>query len=149
MDSRTPIRDSIKEKGRKYGKTDKPLVVAVNFNCFTLDRISEMEALFGQEEYLVSPGCPTETRRKRNGVWVGATGPTYQRISGAWLFNDLGPFSIGARRGTFYFNPWADHPAPKLFTLIDHAAAKGERMEHHKGTKLLDLLELPENWPEE
>ncbi len=47
-----PIRDAIRSKGNHYGKLDKPLVVAVNVDAFSLDRIDEIQALFGQEEFI-------------------------------------------------------------------------------------------------
>src|SRR5690606_519504 len=54
VDSWSPIKDAITFKGNKYGSLDKPLVVAVNFSGHHLDRLDEMQALFGQEQIVLS-----------------------------------------------------------------------------------------------
>ncbi len=53
VDHRTPIRDSIIEKGRKYGELDLPYVIAVNALESGIDKDDILEALFGKEQYLI------------------------------------------------------------------------------------------------
>lgn len=105
----TPIRDAVRFKGSKYGKLDKPLLVAVNFGSLHLARLDEMQALYGQEQFMFSvdePDKEPRLERAPNGVWRGRTGPQATRVSGAWLFNDLTPYTVASRRHTIYFNPW-------------------------------------------
>ena len=52
IDNWTPIRDSIVEKGRKYGDLDIPYVIAVNA-LEPADTIDIVQALYGQEEFII------------------------------------------------------------------------------------------------
>lgn len=81
-----PIREAIRFKGNRYGELGKPFVIAVNIDCFPLDRIDEMQALFGQEEFVFIRGGEPEMRRIPNGAWFGPEGPQYTRVSGAWIW---------------------------------------------------------------
>lgn len=146
-----PIRDAIRAKGNHYGKLDKPLIVAVNVDAFSLDRIDEMQALFGQEEYIFSrtdlsaqPGM----RRAPNGAWHGQKGPQYTRVSGAWLFGTLNPWNIISRKNTLYFNPWSAIKLPDFLKKLNHASVVEEKMNWVDSLSLREILELPESWPE-
>lgn len=73
-----PIRDALSSKGNRYGELSKPLIVAVNVEAFSLDKIDEMQALFGQEEYVFSREsreAQPAMRRAANGLWNGPHGP--------------------------------------------------------------------------
>lgn len=150
IDEWTPIRDAIIFKGARYGPLDKPLVVAVNAASFHLEKIDEMQALFGQEEFVFSSGRPTaepDFRRAPNGAWRGKKGPRATRVSGAWLFNDLSPYTVASRRHTIYFNPWATFPLPDALKKIPHAIVRGEKMHWQDGASLRQVFNLPEEWP--
>jgi hypothetical protein len=151
IDEWTPIRGAIKFKGSKYGILDKPLLVAVNFDSFNLERIDEMQALYGQEQFIFdahNPESKPRFVRAQNGAWRGPAGPQATRVSGAWLFNDLSPCTLASRHNTLYFNPWAAHPLPESLKRISHAIAENGIVSWHSGATLRDVLELPEGWPE-
>ncbi len=146
-----PIRDTIRSKGNHYGELDKPLVVAVNVNAFSLDRIDEMQALFGQEEYIFTRSdlnAQPEMRRTPNGAWYGREGPQYTRVSGAWIFGTLNPWNIVSRKNTLYFNPWASLKLPEFIEQLNHASVVDDKMKWVDGLSLREILELPESWPE-
>ena len=146
-----PIKDAIKSKGNHYGKLEKPLVVAVNVNAFFLDRIDEMEALFGQEEYIFNrfnQNAQPEMRRAPNGAWHGRAGPEYTRVSGAWLFGALNPWNIISRKNTLYFNPWSALKLPEFLKTLNHASAVENKMKWVDGSSLKEILGLPKFWPE-
>ncbi|SER29061.1 MULTISPECIES: hypothetical protein [Pseudomonas] len=108
VNSWSPIKDAITFKGNKYGSLDKPLVVAVNFSGHHLDRLDEMQALFGQEQIILSTeNLDAEPRLDRapNGAWVGKSGPQFRRVSGAWLFDNLCVYNVPSRHATLYLNP--------------------------------------------
>lgn len=150
IDEWTPIRNAIKRKGRKYGYLEKPLLVAVNFASFHLDPIDEMQALYGQEEFLFDRedlSIPPIFRRAPNGAWNGPKGPRGRRASGAWLFNDLHAYNLATRRHTVYFNPWAFHRLPDSLQQLPHAILKGEEMSRQDGINLGDVFGLPSDWP--
>lgn len=146
-----PIRDAVKAKGKKYGVLPHPLLVAINVDALSLDRIDEMQGLFGQEEFIISMGdisAPPQMRRKPNGVWFGPEGPQYTRVSGAWIFSTLNPWNIVSRKNTLYFNPWATKTLPTLFTRVHHAKTEGDKMKWSEGRLLGSILELVAEWPE-
>ncbi|MBJ2286006.1 hypothetical protein JFT66_17775 [Pseudomonas sp. MF6755] len=151
IDQWSPIRNAIKFKGSKYGILDKPLLIAVNFGSFHLDRMDEMQALFGQEQYLIAvqnPEAEPRFDRAPNGAWLGKSGPQARRVSGAWIFNDLTAYTLASRRHTIYFNPWAANSLPEALKLMPHALVKGEEMQWYPGSSLSEVLELPLDWPE-
>ncbi|MCK4830990.1 hypothetical protein KA005_85560, partial [bacterium] len=146
-----PIRDAIRSKGNHYGELDKPLVVAVNVDAFSLDRIDEMQALFGQEEYVFNRSnldAQPEMRRAPNGAWHGREGPQYTRVSGAWLFGTLNPWNVISRKNTLYFNPWSASKLPEFLKQLNHATVVEEKMKWVDGSSLREILGLPESWPE-
>ncbi len=150
VDAWTPIRDAVKYKGSKYGELNKPLLVAVNLDSFGLDKIDEMQALFGQEQFLFAVGqSEQEPRFERapNGAWYGRSGPQYTRVSGVWIFNDLTPYTVGVRRQTIYFNPWASFGLPEFLKSFPHALVESEKMIWSEGVSLSDLFGLKEGWP--
>lgn len=153
IDAWTPIKNAIKDKGAesKYGILGKPFLVAVNFNSFHLDRIDEMQALYGQEQYVFNTGqLEKEPRLKRapNGAWFGRNGPRYRRVSGLWIFNNLNPYTLATHRQTIYFNPWASHGLPEVLTQFPHAVAHGQKMKWFDGRSLREIFDLSEGWPE-
>lgn len=150
IDSWSPIRDAVKFKGGKYGELDAPLVIAVNLDSFHLDRIDEMQALYGQEQFVIKPGSDTEPemRRALNGAWYGKRGPQYTRVSAAWIFNDLHASSLAARQNTIYLNPWAALPAPDSLKLFPIAEPANNKMQWNEGLSIREIFELHEGWPE-
>jgi hypothetical protein len=58
IDSWSPVRDAIRFKGSRYGELNLPLVVAVNFGSSFVDRIDEMQALYGQEQFVFDANQP-------------------------------------------------------------------------------------------
>ncbi|HDM8176263.1 TPA: hypothetical protein P0E27_003498 [Vibrio harveyi] len=150
IDAWSPIRDAVKFKGGKYGDLDLPLVVAVNLKSFHLDRIDEMQAFFGQEQYVFTPGkdADPEMQRAPNGAWYGKQGPQYTRVSAVWIFNDLHASSLATRKSTVYLNPWAVLPAPDSLKCFPFAFPEQDKMEWSEGLSLREIFELHEEWPE-
>lgn len=152
IDEWTPIRDAIKFKGGKYGELEKPLLVAVNFASFHLDRIDEMQALYGQEQFVFrrdDPSMEPQFERAPNGAWHGPHGRQGTRVSGAWLFNDLRAHNIASRKHTVYINPWPQYALPACLNQMPHAALRGDEMSWHEGISLREVFGLSEGWPEQ
>lgn len=151
IDAWTPIRNAVKFKGSKYGRLELPLLVAVNVDTFALDRIDEMQALFGQEQFVFAVGQPErepEMQRAPNGVWHGPTGPQYKRVTGAWFFNDLTPYTVASRRNTIYLNPWASASLPENLLAMPHAIADGGEIKWADGKSFQEIFGLHDGWPE-
>ena len=150
VDAWSPIRDAVKFKGGKYGELDRALVVAVNLDSFHLDRIDEMQALFGQEVIVFDRDgdANPQIKREQNGAWYGKGGPQYTRVSAAWIFNDLQASSLAKRRGTVYINPWALLPIPDAMKCFPYAEPRDGKMEWFEGVSFREIFEIDEEWPE-
>lgn len=151
IDGWTPIRDAIINKTGRYGNLDLPLVIAVNVDTFDLDPIDESQALFGQEQYIFTVGTKYEKpqlSRAMNGAWHGKSGARGKRCSGAWLFNNLSPYSLAKRGHTLYLNPWGNLQLPTNFLRMPHALVVDERLHRAEGITLREAFELDEQWPE-
>lgn len=149
VDAWTPIRDAVRFKGSRYGDLGAPFIVAVNMDQFHLERIDEMQALYGEEQFIFGPEA-TEPRMERapNGAWYGPAGPRSRRVSGACVFNDLTPYTLATRRHTLYFNPWALWPLPALLQMLPHARPKESKMRWFEGPSIKNVFGLPDDWPE-
>jgi len=151
LDDWTPLRDAVKKKGRRYGDLDKPYVVAVNTESFHLDPIDELQALYGQEEYVAVVGRPDlegRMQRATNGAWAGPQGPQARRVSAAWFFNDLTPYTIARRKSTLYVNPWAYLEPPNSLLRFPHAHVVENRLVRAEGLAFRDVYGLSAEWPE-
>jgi hypothetical protein len=150
VDSWSPIRDAVTRKGSKYGKLDKPFVVAVNFLGFSsLNPIDEQQALFGQEVVEISVGSTDEGRlvRRPNGAWTSPAGPRYTRVSGAWIFSNFHTFSLSSILPTLYVNPSSALPLPESVLQFKHAVVEAGWLTYNDGRRIGDLFELPADWP--
>jgi len=146
-----PIRDAVKNKGKRYGRLISPFIVAVNVDALAVDALDEKRGLFGEGEHVFRKrdACvPPHTLRRPEGAWTGPNGPQYTRVSGAWLFRKLSPWNIASCVNTLYFNPWAMNALPSLFTVPNHAKADSDTLQWVSGRSLVDILGLPPRWPE-
>lgn len=151
IDGWSPIRDAVLRKSRRYGNLDLPLVVAVNIDTFNLDPIDEAQALFGQEQFIFSSANPQqEPRMERvpNGAWRGPSGPRGKRASGAWLFNNLSPYTLARRKHTLYVNPAANHALPESFLVVPHKLVIDGYLQAVEGNDLPKAFGLSASWPE-
>lgn len=150
VDSWSPIKEAIRFKGSKYGNLGKPLVIAVNFMGHHLDRMDEMQALFGQEQFVLStvdPDAEPRLERAPNGAWIGRGGPQFTRVSGAWIFDNLCTYNIPSRRPTLYLHPWAQYLVPSEMLRFPHAIGNNGQMAWHDGILPGLVFKLPDRWP--
>lgn len=146
---KTPVRDAIRFKGSKYGRLDLPLVIAVNLDGYGLRRTDEVQALFGDEVMVIALDAPNDEARldrKRNGAWVGSKGPEFTRVSAAWLFDRLSPYSLAERTGTLYFNPFSTHPASPTLREFAHAYGEDGQLFWVDGPTIGSVLSLSKDW---
>jgi hypothetical protein len=144
------LRDTLSGKGKHYGELDLPLVIAVNSTTFHLDNIDVMQALFGQEEYIVDLDDREEEpimRRRRNGLWLGPAGKQYRRISAVLIGYDVKPWTFGVRSLTLYKNPWASRSVQGALDAFPLYKLQDNKMELLAGMKLQSVLDLPRYYP--
>ncbi len=151
VNSWRPMRDAVTSKGNHYGELDKPFLIAVNTDLFRLDKIDEMQALFGEEQYIFKvedPNPQPDMQRAPNGAWHGNQGVQYTRVSGTWFFDNLNPWNIVSRKHTIYFNPWAQAVLPDYIKVFPYAQSEDHLMVWNDGKSLGDTLGLEAGWPE-
>ena len=153
IDHRTPIRDSIIKKGRKYGELDLPYVVAVNATE-PVDETDIMEALYGKEQYSMEISDDntviTEPKMTRvpDGAWVGPKGHRYTRISAVLLVTRLTTWNIPRTILRLYHNPWAKKPYQSVLTRLHQAIPENGEIHWLDGENASTLFGLPPSWPE-
>lgn len=144
------LRAAVARKATRYGELNRPYVVAVNSTgIFGNDRIDEMEALFGDEEFYGFPDTEElQMRRATNGVWVGPRGIRNRRVS-AVLFARVVPWNLPRAHLRLYHNPFATHPCVQLPWRIPQGIPVGSKMTWHDGATSGELLALSPEWPGE
>ncbi|MCL4559312.1 MAG: hypothetical protein M1281_01700 [Chloroflexi bacterium] len=152
VDNWTPIRDSIIEKGKKYGELDMPYVIAVNALEY-VDTIDILQALYGQEEYLINISDNSEAseprlHRKPNGVWVGPNGPQYTRISAVLMVTRLSTFNIPRADLHLYHNPWAQKPYESVLMQLHQAVPIDGKIHWMDGKNADTIFDLSPTWPD-
>jgi len=110
-----------------------------------------MQALYGQEIIAIDPSRKHAPLIKRaaNGVWKGNDDPGTQRVSAAWIFNDLRPSSIPSRKHTIYVNPWVEKAIPTSLYRFPTAKIESGKIQRNTGLSLMDIFDLNEEWPRE
>jgi hypothetical protein len=152
VDNRTPVRDAIVDKARRYGRLDKPSVIAVNvLDKWSLEPSEVVEALFGDETFTIDPQNLATPRQGRapNGAWTSASGPRYTRNSAVLVAHGLHPWNIGQSELRLYHNPWAERPYTSALTRLAQAIPGDGVIEWVDGIDVAELFGLPAGWPKE
>lgn len=145
-----PLRNAVKKKASRYGDIAKPLIVAVNADRFHLDEIDEVQALYGEDQWVEIIGHPDQggPQRLQNGAWRGPHGPQSRKVSGVWFFNDLTPYTLASRRATLYLNPWAHIPAPPVLERFPTRRLIDDELVAADGIALRMVFGIHAEWPE-
>jgi hypothetical protein len=149
IDDLTPLRRKIKQKAGHYGQLDKPyILVVLPAGTFVDDRDIE-HALLGPIEYRYDPDLKRLVgNRKRDGAWMGPTGPINKRLSGVLTLVKLSPTSVTAVEPTLWTNPWATHPIPRPGPWRRmEPATNGKCVEYPQTRTIADVFGLPARWP--
>ncbi|WP_036142122.1 hypothetical protein [Luteibacter sp. 9135] len=143
VDLKTPIREAIRNKGRRYGTLPHPLVVAISVTAFHLRDLDETDALFGSEGMAIDADRNARLVRAPDGAWHDGREPRSARVSAAWLFNDLDFYSLPVRRQTLYLNPWASAPLQNPPEWLPLVCVEEERFVRTEGMTPGQAFGLP------
>jgi hypothetical protein len=141
------LRRALRKKAGRYGMLPHPLVVAVNYTGLVLERIDEMEALFGTEQFTLRQDAEPVMTRAPNGVWYGPHGARNTRLTGAWIFAGLSPWTIASATSCLYFNPYSTTTLPEALKRVTKAEADECRFRWEDGAPLWHVMGLWPNWP--
>lgn len=140
------LRETIRSKTKKYGKSfDLPYVIAVNhFGYFNAEHV--LEALFGDEIYLVDKNDGSiEFDRRHNGVWRSF----HEWVSAILVVKRLDTTTVSNANIRLYHNPWAKHPYTSNLTQLPQAIVEENKIVMKDGKTLQEIFNLPLEWPED
>jgi len=152
IDDRTPIREALYEKAHKFGdELGKPLVVALGLLRTFADDIDIIDALFGDDVYLLDPSTGDGTSaRKANGLLIGSDGPHSCRLSAVLVGKDVAPWSAARTGLALWKHPAATFPvhcdAGGVLTIID-PQDDGSFVTTPATVSTGELFGLPLDWP--
>ncbi len=144
------IRAAIEAKATKYGVLDKPLVVAVNVLDDFCDDDDTCNAVFGEDQIVVTRQANGNLRhdaqRAANGAWRGPRGPRNRLVSAVSVTHQLSPSTLRHRAVELIHNPWATNPLPIGALPIPQVVADGQ-IRRIDGQHHADLICVPNPWP--
>jgi hypothetical protein len=144
------IRAAILRKVGKYGRVDRPFVIAVNaLSSWGSDRPDVVDALFGSEQIVVSDdAAEPRTGRAPDGVWYARDGNRNRHLS-AVLVCCVVPWNISTASIRLYHNPYAEHPCSNVGWRVPQAVWSEGTMTWVDGALPGALLGLEPGWPGE
>jgi hypothetical protein len=157
VDERAPIERSLREKASRYGKPDKPYVVAaLCLRDFVTDQAIQ-EALYGPRALRmpvmggVAQQARAEVVRDPRGLWQWGQNQRATRVSAVLSASHLNPWLIANANPILWKNPWAMRPfAEQLpFKTVVGDLDANELVVTEPTADAREILGLPEGWPYE
>lgn len=147
------VKGAVIKKASRYGKLDRPYIVAVNALGMFVDRLDIEQALFGSEQ-LVATRMPdgsirTTLVRARDGVWMGVDGPTHTRVGAVLSAEALWPWTAHKTRLCVFRNPSAEKSLTQPIVRLSQAVLQNGVLDYEYGESLTSILDLPSNWLED
>lgn len=152
-DMGTRMREKLHPKATRYGKLDKPYLIALTASSCLAEDKELVEALLGPEEVQYLEGQPgsAKVKRKRDGLFMGVGGAQNTRVAGLIVAWNVACTHIGLIRPTLWLNPWASPdrsfsaPLPFDGVVIDPETATVTSQP--QGFDPLPYFGLPADWP--
>lgn len=141
------IRGKLQMKASRYGKLDRPFVVALNCQNPFLRSYDALVALFGED--VSSPSYRLDkagTYSKGKGLWsLGRN----SRLSAAWIFSNFKTVGFINSSRNLYLNPSAAYTLPPAMLGFTHAYfdVTGCWSTQADGVDIAQLFGLPQDWP--
>jgi len=149
------IRDDLNYKASRYGRPDRPYVIAALCAREFATELDIEQALYGPEVFKVPVGpdgpVPEGARigRDPRGLWQQGEQQRATRVSAVLSAIQLHPWSIAGVHLTLWLNPWATRPLtvelPWATVTADLAANQLVRAPGQREPR--EIFDLPEGWP--
>ena len=153
VDSKTPIREAVVGKGKRYGELHKPYVIAVNADVFHLDDDDVVQALFGTRSIVIpdhrNPALKPYERRNPDGAWTALSGARHKRVSAVLMADSITPWNVASHDLRLFHNPWAKLPCTDVLSALPQATLKGNLISFDSGLHPREVFGLPEHWPQD
>ena len=147
------LRKTLKDKGSKYSKLDKPLDKPLVMAITTWNSLDEFEltnTLFGSDVLEIPRNLQGAVRRfrKPDGYWRSGARPRGARVS-AVLFGDTMRAWLGASKlPELWINPWPLNAMPQVPTLATvEVDSDGYFVRTSASTTAAKLFDLSPGWP--
>lgn len=148
------LKAALEAKAKKYGLLEVPFILAVNYVGLHCDACDILNCLIGQESTVVSFDhdnnlVTQHAQRKRNGFWIGPSGPRNQGVSGVLVFPGLNEWNMGVLTPELYHNPWTTRSlSPDCWALAQRVPNTSTgRFECRAAKGAAEVLGLPDPWP--
>jgi hypothetical protein len=157
IDERTPIEKSLRDKASRYGKPDKPYVVAaLCLRDFVTDEAIQ-QALYGPHALRmplvggVAQPTLAEVVRDPRGLWQWGEDQRATRVSAVLSASHLNPWLIASAKLTLWKNPWATRPVEEdlPWKTVTGDLDANELVVSEATLEPREILGLPESWPHE
>jgi hypothetical protein len=150
-DPTAAVRKALGKKGRRYGTTQLPLVVALAVEELGVETGDVAAALFGKVATLMSGnGEPVVVghRRLDDGYWSGWRNAG-QRVAGVLTVATPRPWNVATLEPRLWLNPWSpvQYGGRRIWQWTTVDAETGEFREGPAETAVANLLSLPPDWP--
>lgn len=153
-DMGTRIRTKLHSKATRYGRLDKPYLIALTVSSFLAENDDLESALLGPEVVQYYEEQPGSARvvRKHDGLFMAKGGrPQNTRVSGLIVAWNVTCTHIGLIRPATWLNPWAQaelrFEAPLPFDRVVIDPATGGVSAEPSDFEPLPYFGLPPNWP--
>jgi hypothetical protein len=147
-DDASKLRAAVTRKGKKYGKPDKPLLVAVLAANGFVDDEEIANALFGSIAVQLDLKTGAHrTIRQPDGVWIGKRGPKAKRVSAVLLGVAIMPHSCATAWPRLWHHFDADRPLEARLPFPSVIVDDGELQFEDGSRTAAEVLGLPADWP--
>jgi hypothetical protein len=148
------FKRNVERKAGRYGRLDRPYVVAVNIHDFAVDTDSELSALYGPLQCVFQMDRETgEELYSRfefsgDGCFIHRGRPVNTRVSSVWVFRKLTALGGSGRKSCIYEHPFAACPI-RLEIDADRCDLDTDAGEFRpfEGQSMNSLLGLSDEWP--
>jgi hypothetical protein len=147
------IREKLHSKATRYGKLDKPYLIALTASSFLAEDEELVTALLGPEEVQYLEGQPGSAQvvRKRDGLFMAAGGAQNRRVAGLIVAWNVTCTHIGFIRPTLWLNPWVSpdrsFSAPLPFDRMAIDSETAAVTPQPQDFDPLPYFGLPADWP--
>ena len=148
-DPTAAMRKALSKKGRRYGATQLPLVVALALEEFGVETGDIAAALFGTVTIALSEeGELVGQRRLDDGYWSGRRSAG-TRVGAVLTLRMPRPWNVTEVQPHLWLNPWAAMPfsGTRLWEWTTVDALDGRFSEGPSNMTTAELLRLPDGWP--
>ena len=137
----SPLRESLKDKSKKYGKLDRPFVLAVNASdMFYNGKENDMDILFGDLQIVYghqNNDTSPKYRRDRNGLWLGKN----NQVDAVLMFQKVDVWNFPYASACLYLNPSNTGTAlPNVLLRLPHAKGCQGKITWFEGEDVATIL---------